>query len=133
MEGFGETSTRMTNHSGARQGIFFFLKRLLDFKPGCGSLKPKHLSIRAPLDYHQLNTCCHQQCCNTLHRCTHLHGILNITVHQPPGYKIEMSLTYNKNTHAHSDKTSTRIIATISKNKHNMYYSHVKKFKIMLS
>lgn len=36
-----------------------------------------------------------------------------------------MSLTYNKNTH--SDKTSTRIIATISKNKHNMYYSHVKK------
>lgn len=44
-----------------------------------------------------------------------------------------MSLTYNKNTHARtrSDKTSTRIIATISKNKH-MYYSHVKKFKIML-
>lgn len=37
-----------------------------------------------------------------------------------------MSLTYNKNTHTHSDKTSTRIIATISKNKHNMYYSHVK-------
>lgn len=41
-----------------------------------------------------------------------------------------MSLTYNKNTRTRSDKTSTRIIATISKNKH-MYYSHVQKFKIM--
>lgn len=101
-------------------------KRLLDFKPGCGILKLKYLTMRAPLDYHQLNTYYLQQCCNTLHNFTHLHGILNITVHQPPGYKIEMSLTYNKNTHTHSDKTSTRIIATISKNKHNMYYSHVK-------
>lgn len=86
------------------------------------------------MDYHQLNTYYLQQCCNTLHRCTHLHGILNITVHQPPGYKIEMSLTYNKNTHTHTlIKHPQELLQQSLKINTTCTTAMSKKFKIMLS
>lgn len=73
------------------------------------------------LDYHRVNM--------RYHRCTHLHGTLNITVHQ-----LSRSLTCkNKNTHTYArtpyDKTYTRIIATVSKNEHDMNYSLDQKKK----
>lgn len=69
---------------------------------GVASSRRARIDKGPPVDHRQLNTYHLRQCCNTLHRCNHLNKILNITVHQPPGYKTEMSLTYNKNTHAHA-------------------------------
>ena len=56
-------------------------KRLFDFKPGCGTLMLKGPPAGLSSTQHLLSSAVLQ---HFYTGATHLHGILNITVHQPP-------------------------------------------------